>query len=129
MIDLVPSARRPYNRPKTRQQYAADRREKLVALLCARDYEAHVTARTAAGEEPDPVTGLGYGYCAKCRACQSFDRLEIDHEAGCTWDKRKVNAWRRAARYWREHEEGVALRALCRSCNGRDGQRFRRRAT
>jgi hypothetical protein len=44
--------------------------------------------------------------------------LEIDHVDGASWNKRACNAWIRAARYWREHKEGVRLRPLCRSCNG-----------
>lgn len=114
-------------RRKSNQEYAAARREALIALLCAYDYEAHVGERLAAGEVPEEEAGVGYGSCAKCRVHQSFDRLEVDHMDGCGWDKRAVNAWRRVARYWREFTEGVRLRALCRSCNGGDQARFRRR--
>jgi hypothetical protein len=103
---------------KSRLQYAKERRERLVALLCDRDYEAHLGERLAAGEEPDARPGPGYGQCARCRRYLSFDRLEIDHVDGASWNKRAVNAWRRVARYWREFREGVRLRALCRGCNG-----------
>lgn len=110
---------------KTRQQYAADRREKLVALLCAREYEAHVGEAIANRSTPDPEPGRGYGRCAKCKAYLSFDRLEIEHVHGRDWNLRTMNAWRRVARYWREHLSGVLMQALCRSCNA-DGNRFRR---
>lgn len=33
-----------------------------------------------------------------------------------------MNQWTRIARYWREYNAGVRLRALCRSCNGKDGR-------
>jgi hypothetical protein len=103
---------------KSRLQYAKERRERLIELLCTRDYEAHVAERQAAGEAPDARPGLGYGQCARCRRYLSFDLLEVDHVAGATWNKRACNAWVRAARYWREFKAGVLLRALCRSCNG-----------
>jgi hypothetical protein len=111
---------------KSRLQYAKERRERLVALLCEHDYEARAAERVAAGDEPDARPGLGYGQCARCRRYLSFDLLEIDHVDGATWNQRACNAWVRAARYWRELEEGVRLRALCRSCNG--GHRNRRRS-
>ena len=113
---------------KSRQEYAAARRERLVLLLSARDVEAFIAAQIADGvEHPEQPCPLGYGRCAKCRRTLSADWLEIDHQDGCTWDKRAVNAWRRVARYWRELAEGVRLRVLCRSCNGSDGYRFRGR--
>ena len=118
MIDLDPSTKPDRWAKKTRQQYAAARRERLVALLCARDYEARMGERIAAGEEPDALPGPGYGQCARCHSYLSFDRLEIDHVDGGSWNKRACNAWVRVARYWREFKEGVRLRALCRSCNG-----------
>jgi hypothetical protein len=126
VIELTPPSLHATPHRKSRQEYAAARREKLVALLCVFEYEAHVGERLALGEEPDPLPGLGYGRCAKCRVYYSFDRLEIDHVDGCTWNKRAVNAWRRVARYYREFLSGVRMRVLCRSCNASDGSRFRR---
>jgi hypothetical protein len=123
MIDLTPTP--VPRRRKSNQEYAAARREKLIALLCANAYEAHVGEKLAAGEEPDPMPGPGYGICAKCRCYQSLDRLEVDHIDGRDWNLRSVNAWRRVARYWREFLSGIRLRVLCRSCNA-DGSRFRR---
>ncbi len=113
----APSSRDRWSK-KSRSQYARDRREKLVALLCARDYEAHVGEASARGEEPLTAPGCGYGLCAKCRRYFSHDRLEIDHVEGSSWSKRSVSAWMRVARYWREFYAGVKLRALCRGCNG-----------
>jgi len=127
VIDLVPTPKPRRVWKKTRQEYAAARREKLVALIAAASYEAHVGERVAAGEAPEPPPGAGYGICAKCGAYHSFDRLEIDHVDGRDWNLRKVNAWRRVARYWREFLSGVRMRVLCRSCNA-DGSRFRREA-
>jgi hypothetical protein len=102
---------------KTRSQYASERREKLVSLLCARDYEAHLGEKLAAGEEPDVPPGPGYGQCAKCRGYFSFDRLQIDHVDGATWRHRAVSAWMRVARYFREFRAGARMRALCVKCN------------
>lgn len=84
----------------TRGQYATRRRIDLVKVL-----------------SPD-------GACAKCLETFPHDQLEIDHVDGCTWNKRLVNAWSRVARYWREHAEGIKLRALCRGCNGSLGTRM-----
>jgi hypothetical protein len=117
VIELAPLPRNRWAK-KSRGQYAKERRESLVALLCTRDYEAHVGERLAAGEEPDARPGPGYGQCACCRRYLSFDLLEVDHVDGASWNKRACNAWVRAARYWREFKEGVRLRAACRSCNG-----------
>lgn len=129
VLDVTPV--RPVRRRRTNQyrlRYAKRRREALVALLCAWEYEAHAAERIAIGDESDPIPGPGYGRCAKCHCYRSFDLLEVDHVEGCAWDKRKVNAWTRAARYWRELKQGVRLRALCRGCNASDGSiRFRRR--
>lgn len=117
-LDLEPPRERQRDRwaTKSRQQYARQRREKLVLELSRRDV-------TASGSPTVPPTG--YGRCAHCQRNLSPDFLEIDHVDGCAWDKRAVNAWRRVARYWREFAEGVRLRVLCRSCNGSDGHRFR----
>lgn len=133
MIDVdvtVPASQPPRrNRwaKKSRQQYAKERRERLIGILCDRDYEAHLSERLAAGEEPDARPGLGYGQCSRCHRYFSHDRLEIDHVDGATWNKRRCNAWVRVARYWREFQAGVKLRALCRSCNG-GHLNYRRRA-
>lgn len=120
--------RRVWRSTKTRNQYASARRERLVLLLSERDVEAVIAAQVADGyEHPERPCPLGYGRCARCRRTLSADWLEIDHPTGCTWDKRARNAWCRVAIYWREFQEGVPLRVLCRSCNGSDGYRFRGR--
>lgn len=126
VLDVTPVRRRRTNQDRLRS--AKRRREALVALLCAWEYEAYAAECLAIGNEPDSAPGPGYGRCAKCCCYRSFDLLEVDHVDGCVWDKRKVNAWTRAARYWRELKQGVRLRALCRGCNASDGTiRFRRR--
>jgi hypothetical protein len=126
LLTPAPVRRRRTNQDRLRS--AKRRREALVALLCAWEYEVHAAERLAAGIDPDPLPGPGYGRCAKCNCYRSLDLLEVDHVDGCAWDKRKVNAWTRAARYWRELKNGVRLRALCRGCNASDGSiRFRRR--
>lgn len=120
-----PNPRRDRWAKKSRLQYAKERRERLVEVLCKRDYDAHVARCALTGTEPDLRSGPGYGQCVRCRRYFSFDRLEIDHIDGATWNQRACNAWVRVARYWREFEAGVLLRALCRSCNG--GYRNNRR--
>ncbi len=65
------------------------------------------------------------GKCAKCGTEVGHENLEINHVNGITWDHNSVNQHRRYARYWKEHNAGVALNALCQPCNGSDGQRFR----
>lgn len=49
--------------------------------------------------------------------------LQIDHQDGRTWDLRRMNRWARAKRYWREYEDGVRLRALCKPCNAKHNPR------
>jgi hypothetical protein len=61
------------------------------------------------------------------RRCRAWDGLEVDHVDGRDWSPRKLNRWSRVARYWREYEAGVRLRALCRSCNA--GYNPKRRAS
>jgi hypothetical protein len=58
----------------------------------------------------------------KCVECGSTDDLEIDHMDGRDWEPRALSSTMRAARYWREYEEGVRLRVLCSSCNGARNQ-------
>lgn len=67
------------------------------------------------------------GVCARCRSPFELEELEVDHAEGCTYNKRRLSAWGRAARYWTEYDSGTPLRALCKSCNSSDGQRFRGR--
>lgn len=74
--------------------YAAERMTALIAILA-----------------PD-------GRCALCGTKPRTKRLQIDHVDGRDWTPRNHNAWIRAARYWREFESGVRLRALCKRCNG-----------
>jgi len=107
MIALDVTPLRPRRTNQDRLRGAKRRREALVALLCAWEYEAHVAECLTIGSDPDPIPGPGYGRCAKCRCYRSFDLLEVDHADGCSWDKRKVNAWTRAARYWRELDERI----------------------
>lgn len=59
-----------------------------------------------------------YGRCDECGLAHP---LEVDHIEGRGWDPASLSKAQRAARYWKEYEDGVPLRALCRSCNGRDG--------
>lgn len=103
MIELSPSQEKWKASKVSRGEYAQRRRRALVAELA-----------------PDCK-------CAECGETFDLDNLEIDHVDGCTWNKRKLNRWSRVARYWREHKEGIPLRALCKPCNGSDGQRFRGR--
>lgn len=65
--------------------------------------------------------------CGICRRRFALEDLEIDHPDGCTYRKRTLAAWSRAAKYWAEFDAGVPLRALCKSCNSRDGQKLRGR--
>ena len=106
------------NRDVPYAQRASARREQLVAVLCAYEYEAHLGEALAAGVAPDPEPGLGYGRCACCKTYVSFDRLEIDHVDGATYSHRALNARVRVERYWAEFRAGVRLRASCRTCNG-----------
>lgn len=65
--------------------------------------------------------------CAECRAATSVELLEVDHPRGRTWCGRRLNFLDRIRRQWREHWRGVELRALCRTCNAKDGARLRGR--
>lgn len=56
-----------------------------------------------------------------CDDCGQPHPLEVDHIDGRGWDPAALSKAQRTARYWQEFEEGVKLRALCRSCNARDG--------
>lgn len=57
----------------------------------------------------------------KCDECKSKGDLEIDHVDGRSWDPAELSAEQRIAKYEAEYEDGVKMRALCRSCNGSDG--------
>jgi hypothetical protein len=87
--------RRAERRKATSPYYAAQRMEALRRALA-----------------PD-------GRCALCGMKPRKIALQIDHVDGRDWTPRQHNAWIRAARYWREFEAGVRLRALCRKCNGK----------
>ena len=63
--------------------------------------------------------------CAICGEVFDPPDLEIDHVDGITWDHDLLSSHRRVARYWREYESGVKLRALCRSDSRSDGIRWR----
>ena len=67
------------------------------------------------------------GVCALCGEVVGYDALEVDHVDGISWDHNGLNPTRRYARYWKEHRDGVRLRAACQPCNGSAGQVFRRR--
>ena len=53
----------------------------------------------------------------ECEECGERVGLEVNHVYRRDWTPRKVNRYRRALRYWRELQAGVALTPLCRSCN------------
>lgn len=59
--------------------------------------------------------------CAKCGQVFDVEDLLIDHINGRTWIVESCSLSVRVARYWREHEAGVPMRALCRRCSGQDG--------
>lgn len=66
--------------------------------------------------------------CAICGAVRELEHLEIDHVDGRTWYGRDLHFLDRVRRQWREFDQGIPLRALCRHCNASDGARFRGRA-
>lgn len=57
----------------------------------------------------------------RCAQCFRPGAMEVDHIDGRDWSPRAASKAQRVARYWDEHDSGVKLRALCRSCNARDG--------
>ena len=93
----------PNERTKERAKYAQKRRVDLVKLL-----------------SPE-------GKCSGCGETFEHPSLTIQHagESGCSFRHAELNQHRRAAAYWREHEAGVALEAMCGSCNSSDGYRLR----
>lgn len=60
--------------------------------------------------------------CAACEGSFALSRLEIDHVDGRTWSPRKFDSLKRSLKYVAEYAAGVRLRALCRSCNAKDGR-------
>lgn len=88
---------------KSRGEYAADRRLALLKLLAP------------------PVPPSDCGQCDSCELLFPYSKLTIDHRDGRTWEMSSLNRWSRIARMWKEHLAGVRLRALCNSCNGREG--------
>ena len=64
-----------------------------------------------------------FGRCDECGIRFALEELEVDHADGRTWYGRSLNFLDRIRRQWREHDAGVALRALCKSCNSADGNR------
>ncbi len=67
--------------------------------------------------------------CASCGDQCELEQLEVDHVDGRTWYGRALNFLDRIRRQWRELDQGVKLRALCRRCNASEGtRRFRGRA-
>lgn len=63
--------------------------------------------------------------CAECGEQFPAEQLTIDHVDGRDWCIDEYSPSMRAARYWREFEAGVALRALCNPCNGTAGGSMR----
>lgn len=57
----------------------------------------------------------------KCDICGAKGSLEIDHVKGRDWTLSDVSKEQRVAKYWKEYDNGIALRGLCRSCNASDG--------
>lgn len=92
-------------RTRENGKYAARRRRDLIDLLA-----------------PD-------GRCAECDDQVGSDGLEVDHVDGRLWLVDEVSPSVRYARYWREFDSGVPMRALCKSCNGTIGgaRRYGRR--
>jgi 5-methylcytosine-specific restriction endonuclease McrA len=66
--------------------------------------------------------------CAECGQPHPVTELYVDHVNGIRYEHTKLSPSARASRYWKEHREGEPLRALCRACSGRDGQRRMGRA-
>jgi hypothetical protein len=70
----------------------------------------------------------GEAHCVECWDVYVLEDLEVDHKLGRTWYGRSLNFLDRIRRLWRKYDRGVQLRALCKSCNSRDGRlRFRGR--
>jgi 5-methylcytosine-specific restriction endonuclease McrA len=67
------------------------------------------------------------GKCARCGERFEHAKLTIDHADGVTWAMKRLSRWSRVAMYWREHKNGISLRALCGRCNSSEGQKFRGR--
>lgn len=90
-------------RTRYQSKYAQKRRVDLVRLL-----------------SPD-------GKCSGCGEIFEHESLTIQHagESGCSFKHAELNQHRRSAAYWREHEAGVPLEAMCGSCNSSDGYRLR----
>jgi hypothetical protein len=69
-----------------------------------------------------------HGRCAECERRHEIEALEVDHIGGRTWYGRQLNFLDRIRRQWRELDDGVPLRALCRRCSASDGSQRRGRA-
>lgn len=89
-------------RSRKRCQQTAQRRAELIKRLAPPDSDGRCA-------------------CDECGALWVPDMLEVDHVDGITWDDRAVNSGQRVDRFWDEFNTGVRLRALCKSCNSRDG--------
>lgn len=70
----------------------------------------------------------GVARCADCSRRCALEDLEIDHVGGRTWYGRHLNFLDRIRRQWSEHDRGVRLRALCRTCNASHGATLRYRS-
>jgi hypothetical protein len=117
--ETIPIPKRKGEPNSVKLARATASREKLLILLSRR-------GRPRRGESPLPP---GFGRCAICRCAIPARMLEVDHVDGRQWEVRRVNAWTRVARYWRELRARVRMRALCSNCNGRTGatRRYGRR--
>ncbi len=69
----------------------------------------------------EPGLRDGEGLCAQCKNSFPLSGLFVDHIDGITWNRLKLSPQMRYAKYHRELEAGVKMRALCSSCSGRDG--------
>lgn len=58
------------------------------------------------------------GRCAICKKKpRDIGKLHVDHVDGRSWALEDLGRWSRVERYWEEFLAGVALRALCITCN------------
>lgn len=56
----------------------------------------------------------------ECAVCGARERLEVDHPAGISWNRSRVDALGRAWLYVWEADQGL-VRVLCRQCNAQLG--------
>jgi len=61
------------------------------------------------------------GCCAQCGLHFGVGALEVSYTDGAPFKPNQLGRWDRVARYWRDYEAGVEMRALCSSDNRRVG--------